>query len=103
MAKRLANKNARTLAHKIGIPRRPMYPLWMGFQKCVIKECACGSHFVPSHALRCPKGGYPIIRHNELHDLVANMMKKVGHDVEVEPNLQSLDKETLTSPYFHQR
>ena len=56
---------------------------------------ACGSAFVLSHAIHCPKGGYPIIRHNEIRDLFANLMKRVGHDVE--PHLRPLDNETFTN------
>ena len=37
--------------------------------KNVPSICACGSPFVLSHALHCPKGGYPIIRHNEIRDI----------------------------------
>ena len=76
LAKLFANRKARTLALKIGIPQRPLYPLRMGFQKS-----ARGSPFLLSHALHCPKAGYPIIRHNEKRDIFANVMKKVGHQI----------------------
>ena len=47
--------------------------------KNVPSTCASGSPFVLFHTLHCPKGGYPIIRHNEIRDLSANLMKKFGH------------------------
>ena len=63
--------------------------------KIVPSTCAFGSPFVLSHALHFPKGGYPIIRHNQILDLFANSMKKVGD--EIEAHLQPLDNETFTN------
>ena len=37
-------------------------------------SCACGSNFSVKHALSCPKGGFPTIRHNEVRYLTANLM-----------------------------
>ena len=53
--------------------------------------CACGSAFLIAHVLHCSRGGYLIIMHNGIQNLFANLMKKVYHDVEVEPNLQPLE------------
>ena len=36
--------------------------------------CACGSSHSIEHALSCPKGGHPSIRHNEIRDLTAHLM-----------------------------
>ena len=47
-------------------------------------------------ALSCPKGGFPILRHNEVRDLTANIMDEVCHDVCIEPSLQPLTGETLS-------
>lgn len=58
-------------------------------------HCACGSSFSVDHALSCPKGGFPSIRHNEVRDLTADLLSEVCHDVEVEPNLQPLNDETF--------
>ena len=57
--------------------------------------CSCGSHFTVEHALSCPKGGYPSIRHNEIRDLTAHLLTEVCHNVAVEPHLQPLTGETL--------
>ena len=48
-----------------------------------------------SHALSCPTGGYPTIRHNELRDTTAKLLKEVCQDVTVEPTLQPLSGEQL--------
>ena len=58
-------------------------------------SCACGSNFTVEHALSCPKGGYPSIRHNEIRDITAHLMSEVCHNVAVEPHLQPLTGETL--------
>ena len=34
-------------------------------------SCACGATFSVEHALSCPKGGFPFIRHNEIRDYTA--------------------------------
>ena len=47
----------------------------------------CGSKFSIEHALSCPKGGFPSIRHNEVRDLTATLLTDVCHDVKVEPDL----------------
>ena len=55
--------------------------------------CACGKHFTVSHAMSCTLGGYPALRHNEIRDLTATMLRQVAHDVVVEPSLQPLSGE----------
>ena len=37
--------------------------------------CACGTKFSIEHALSCPKGGFPSIRHDEVRDLTANLQR----------------------------
>ena len=58
-------------------------------------HCSCGSQFSVQHALSCPKGGFPTLRHNEVRDLTATLMTEVCHEVCVEPHLQPLTGETL--------
>ena len=48
------------------------------------------------HALNSPTRGFPIIRHNEVRDLTADLMSGVCHDVCVEPALQPLTGEHLS-------
>ena len=38
----------------------------------------------------CPRGGYPTLRHNEIRDLMADLLQEVCHDVTVEPHLQQM-------------
>ena len=59
-------------------------------------HCACGQGFSIDHALNCPTGGYPTLRHNELRDFTAGVLSEVCTDVCTEPPLQPLSGETLT-------
>ena len=56
-------------------------------------ECPCGEHFTIAHYLNCGKGGYTHMRHDEIRDTFANIMKDFCFDVEVEPKLQRLEWE----------
>ena len=56
---------------------------------------ACGHSFTIGHALSCPKGGFPSLRHNEVRDLTANLLSEVCNNVVTEPHLQPLSGETL--------
>ena len=58
-------------------------------------HCVCGAPFSIDHAMTCPSGGYPTLRHNEVRDLTANVLRQVVSDVEVEPRLQPLSGEVL--------
>jgi len=57
--------------------------------------CVCGASFTVEHALSCPRGGFPIVRHNEIRDVTANLLTEVCHDFIIEPDLQPLMGETL--------
>ena len=52
--------------------------------------CACGVQFSV-----CQRGGLIIQRHNELHDLEAEMLRMVCNNVEVEQALQEVTGEIL--------
>ena len=58
--------------------------------------CACSKDFTVEHAMNCPTGGFPTIRHNELRDFTASLLSEVCHGVSVEPHLQP-----LTGEIFH--
>ena len=76
---------------------RDAIALRYGWQPSLVpSSCACGSNFSVEHALSCPKGGFPIIRHNEVRDLTVNLMTEVCHDVCVEPTLQPITGEVLS-------
>ena len=58
-------------------------------------RCAGNEPFTVEHALSCPKGAFPIHRHNEIRDITCSLLSEVSHDVTVEPTLQPLDGHTL--------
>ena len=58
--------------------------------------CVCGDVFDVDHAMVCRRVSFIIQRHNELHDLEAEMLKMVCNDVQIEPVLQEIDGEVLT-------
>ena len=61
-------------------------------------ECACGNKFDLSHAISCKKGGFISIRHNEIRDITALLLKEVCHDVKKEPMLMAVNNENLREP-----
>jgi len=60
-------------------------------------SCTCGKPFDCNHAMSCPTGGLPTIRHNELRDMCARMLTEVCHDVVTEPLLEPLQGEQFRS------
>ena len=59
-------------------------------------QCVCGQLFTIAQPLSCPTGGYPSIRHNELRDITADLLKEVCSDITVEPPLQPLTGKVLS-------
>ena len=61
----------------------------------ILSACSrtCDNHY---HALSCPKGDFPSIRHYEIRDLTANLLTEVCSDVYFEPELQLITGEALT-------
>ena len=55
------------------------------------------SIFSVDHSVVCKKGGLIIQRHNELRDLEADLLSTVCKDVEIEPQLQDVTGEQLSS------
>ena len=64
--------------------------------KNIPTHCLCGHSFTVERALSRPKSGFPIMRHNEVRDLTANLMAEVCHDVYIEPTLQPVTGECLS-------
>ena len=58
-------------------------------------KCACGATFTVDHAMCCPKGAFPTLRHNELRDITGSLLSKVCPEVSIEPGLQPLDGHEL--------
>ena len=57
--------------------------------------CVCGDTSTVDHAMICKRGGFVIMRHNELRDLEAELLNIVCNDVQVEPVLQDISGEQL--------
>ncbi|KAG0706012.1 hypothetical protein GWK47_002703 [Chionoecetes opilio] len=57
----------------------------------VPKTCACGVPNNVDHTRTCKKGGFVCIRHDEVRDLTANMLREVCRDVSTEPTLLPLN------------
>ena len=60
-------------------------------------HCVWGKLFDVTPALSCAKGGFVIVRHNEIRDLTASLLEEVCHDVETEPGIQPLSGEQFSS------
>ena len=61
-------------------------------------QCICGHDFTADHAMSCPTGGLPSIRHNEIRDILGALVAEVSIDAAIEPALQP-----LTGERFHRR
>ena len=59
-------------------------------------KCTFGVSFSVERALSCPKGIFPLIRHNEIRDMTASLLTEAGNDVRIEPELQPVTDEELT-------
>ena len=60
-------------------------------------NCPRGQVCNLTHALNCKDGGFVIIRHDEIRNFNADVLKKLCNDVQVEPQLQPLNGEQVSS------
>ena len=60
-------------------------------------KCVCSENFTIDHALSCPRGAFPTIRHNEIRNLTGTLLTQVCHDVSLEPPLQPLSGEVMNN------
>ena len=58
--------------------------------------CQYGHSFTIDHILSCPKGGFPIICHNEVRNITSSLLSEVCSNVTVEPQLLPLTGEELS-------
>ena len=63
--------------------------------RLVPQKCRCGKDFEINHVLTCKVEGFHTIRHNQLRDTTADLLREFCNDVSVEPRLQP-----LTGEYF---
>ena len=77
------------MEHKFALHKgsfRDALCLWYGWQPSRLpSHCVCGLNFSVEHALSCPCGGLPSIRHNDIRDLTAKLLTGVCSNVSVEP------------------
>ena len=75
--------------HKAALHVHDAIALWYGWTPAnMATTCDCGKPFNVEHVMSCARGGFPIIRHNEICDITATLLTEVCHDVCVEPDLQ---------------
>ena len=61
-------------------------------------HCSDGEAFTVEHALSCSRGGYVALRHNEVRDLLTDLLSDSScHNVSAEPHLQPVRGEQLSS------
>ena len=65
------------------------------------RSCTCGMPFSVDHAMICPLGGIPTIRHNEIRDITATLLTETCHNVATERLLQPLTNESFTHRSAH--
>ncbi|KAL5266795.1 hypothetical protein ACHWQZ_G003996 [Mnemiopsis leidyi] len=56
--------------------------------------CGCGEENEIDHSLSCKKGGYVILRHNNIRDTTAKLLEEVCYDVQIEPRLIPINGES---------
>ena len=58
-------------------------------------KCPCGQNSTLNHAMNCKRGGFVVMRHNNVRDLEANLLKTIQNDVKIKPALQKVDNERI--------
>ena len=59
------------------------------------RHCQCGKENNMNHALSCANGGFVMMRHNRIRNLEAELMREVGYDIKIEPELLPLGDNQL--------
>ena len=57
--------------------------------------CPCVQNYDITQAMNCRRGGFIIMRDNNVQDFEVNLLKTTLNDVEVERKLQKIDNEEL--------
>ena len=79
----------------VGYGWSPKLSVMVGLLRIFLSAVSGRSNNI-EHALSCPNGAFPTIRHNDIRDLTAELMSEVCHDVSTEPPLQPLSGESLS-------
>ena len=53
-----------------------------------ISTCQCDHSFTLDHILSCPKGGFPIICHNQVRNITSSLLSEVCSNNTIEPHLK---------------
>ena len=53
--------------------------------------CPCGSKYDFQHSMSCKKVGLISIRHNDIRDLIATILREVCNDIEVESKVSTIN------------
>ncbi len=61
-------------------------------------HCGCGKKNSVGHSLDCKLGGYVHLRHNNIRDTEARIMREVAFDVKIEPGLENVSKNVKLAP-----
>ena len=94
MAHDFATERRKLCVEQKGVFRRHINGIHVGNEEPP-SICACDAKFTLEHTLSCHLGGY-IIRHNNLRDLGANLMREISRDVRVEPPLLEVSSQETT-------
>ena len=76
-------------------PHRGVRPRYGWQLQRLPATCECGPRFTMDHTLSCKKRGFISLRHKQIRDLTANLLKIICRDVLIEPKLQQLTRESL--------
>ena len=63
--------------------------------KGIPSTCPCGQKFDLNHAMNCKRGGFVIMRHNNVGDFEVNLLKTLHNDVEIGPTLQEITNKKI--------
>ena len=60
------------------------------------QNCVCGQKIKVEHALSCKKGVFITIRHNQVSETTANLIKMICKDLKIKPPLLPLSGKSLS-------
>ena len=58
-------------------------------------KCTYGQKYDLNHAMNCKRGGFVVMRHNNVKDFEANLPKTIQSDAEIESALQKIYNERI--------
>ena len=58
-------------------------------------KCPCGQKYHLNYAMNCKRGGFVVMKHNNIRDFEANLLKTIQNNVEIELALQEIDNERI--------